>query len=321
MAFCATSAHDDIHRMRTSYVFAYPPSASSRSTLQGGFTLVELSIVLVVIGLIVGGILVGQEMINAAKIHAQITQMEKYQSAVYSFQAKYGNNLPGDINITDAAAFGFGVRGQYAGEGDGNGVIEGVNADSAGSNKGYYEIAGETVMFWVDLSSANLIDGVFNSATSNNPPVAWLSSKSQINAYLPQAKIGLGNNIMVFSNNGANYFQLQAVTLIEGANNGGVGSSAPTLTPQQAFAIDTKEDDGLPQTGRVLAQYQNVHYFLGPNWVAGGALGGTGASNGAALAGSALTCYDNRSVANATYQYSLGYNGGSSPTCALTFRM
>ena len=37
---------------------------------QRGFTLIELSIVLVIIGLIVGGVLVGQDLIRAAKIRA-----------------------------------------------------------------------------------------------------------------------------------------------------------------------------------------------------------------------------------------------------------
>ena len=33
---------------------------------QAGFTLIEISIVLVIIGLIVGGVLIGQDLINAA---------------------------------------------------------------------------------------------------------------------------------------------------------------------------------------------------------------------------------------------------------------
>ncbi len=47
---------------------------------QSGFTLIELSIVLVLIGLIVGGVLVGQDLIRAAKLRAQIGQIEKFNS-------------------------------------------------------------------------------------------------------------------------------------------------------------------------------------------------------------------------------------------------
>jgi len=60
-----------------------------------GFTLIEMSIVLVIIGLIVGGILVGQDLIHAAEVPAQITQIEKYNQAVNTFRGKYGD-LPGD---------------------------------------------------------------------------------------------------------------------------------------------------------------------------------------------------------------------------------
>ena len=54
-----------------------------------GFTLIELSIVLVIIGLIVGGVLVGQDLIYAAKVRAQATQFERLKTAVYTFQGKY----------------------------------------------------------------------------------------------------------------------------------------------------------------------------------------------------------------------------------------
>jgi prepilin-type N-terminal cleavage/methylation domain-containing protein len=90
-----------------------------------GFTLIELSIVLVIIGLIVGGVLVGQDLIRAAAVRAQITQIEKYNTAANTFYGKYGY-LPGDINGTAATQFGFVARGAYGGQGDGNGLVEGT---------------------------------------------------------------------------------------------------------------------------------------------------------------------------------------------------
>lgn len=80
-----------------------------------GFTLIELSIVLVIIGLIVGGVLVGQSLINAAAVRAQVTQIEKFNSVVNTFYGKYGY-LPGDLPAGPAAQFGFASRGSYAGE-------------------------------------------------------------------------------------------------------------------------------------------------------------------------------------------------------------
>ena len=45
---------------------------SSTSRLQSGFTLVELSIVLVILGLMLGGVLAGKEMIRAAQLRSVI---------------------------------------------------------------------------------------------------------------------------------------------------------------------------------------------------------------------------------------------------------
>src|SRR3954464_6311892 len=109
---------------------------------RAGFTLIELSIVLVIIGLVIGGILVGNDLINAAAIRSQISQIEKYMTAYRTFQVKYGC-LPGDC--ANAAAFGLPARGLYAGEGDGNGVIQGITGDGPDLNYGYSEAGGETV--------------------------------------------------------------------------------------------------------------------------------------------------------------------------------
>ena len=60
-----------------------------------GFTLVELSIVLVIIGLLISGLLVGQSMIKASKVQAQIRQLQQYDVAVDNFDLNY-KGLPGD---------------------------------------------------------------------------------------------------------------------------------------------------------------------------------------------------------------------------------
>lgn len=88
------------------------------------FTLIEISIVLVLVGLIVGGILVGGELISAARVRAQLSQIERYQQAINTFRVKY-NYYPGDIPDPDASKFGFASRGSLAGQGDGNGQVDG----------------------------------------------------------------------------------------------------------------------------------------------------------------------------------------------------
>ena len=63
-----------------------------------GFTLVELSIVLVIVGLLISGILVGQSMIATARLQSAIRQLQQYDAAVTNFQTQY-NQLPGDSKL------------------------------------------------------------------------------------------------------------------------------------------------------------------------------------------------------------------------------
>ena len=78
-----------------------------------------------IIGLIVGGVLVGRDLIAAAEVRAQITQIEKYQAAINTFKIKYNNYLPGDIPDPLASQMGLQARGTAPGQGDGNGMITG----------------------------------------------------------------------------------------------------------------------------------------------------------------------------------------------------
>ena len=159
-----------------------------------GFTLIELSIVLVIIGLVVGGVLVGYEMVNTSQIRKEVTQIEKYNQAVNTFRAKF-NALPGDMNATAAAQFGFSTRGPYRGMGDGNGAIEENQCDCPSGGVGYYQNGGETGLFWVDLSAANLIDDNLNTAFFGSVDPSASSNVTPISAYLPLAKIGGGNYV------------------------------------------------------------------------------------------------------------------------------
>jgi prepilin-type N-terminal cleavage/methylation domain-containing protein len=81
-----------------------------------GFTLIELSIVLVIIGLLAGGILIGRDLIREAELRSQIRQFQEYELAYRTFQTKY-DCLPGDC-----------ARAQELFEneinGNGNGLIE-----------------------------------------------------------------------------------------------------------------------------------------------------------------------------------------------------
>ncbi len=87
-----------------------------RASDRHGFTLIEISIVLVIIGLIVGGILVGRDLIRLAELRADISAVNKFDAAANTFRLKY-NCIPGDC--ANATQF---LAGAY--NGNGNGAIE-----------------------------------------------------------------------------------------------------------------------------------------------------------------------------------------------------
>ena len=290
---------------------SYPKNESKRALpvkrRQKGFTLIELSIVLVIIGLIVGGVLVGQDLIRAAEVRATLSQIEKYNTAVNTFRTKY-NALPGDLNQATASAFGFASRGTVPGTGDGNGLIE--SGYFVTINDGFLQ-GGETTAFWEDLTignpasplNINLIDGSFNTAdvTVQTPTIA----SSAIASYYPAAKLGRGNSVYVYSTGGINYFGIAAI----GSITAGVPSMSAAVTVQQAYQIDKKADDGFPATG-------NIQALFGDNWAV---------PNGPALlvnayaSDSATSCY-NTSNGATPGAYSIAYNNGSGTNCGLSFR-
>ena len=274
-----------------------------------GFTLIELSIVLVIIGLVVGGILVGQDMIKAAEVRAQVSQIEKYNSAVNTFRGKF-NVIPGDMPASAASQFGFTVgtycNGNYAGARDGNGLIDGNQSPWLMA-----QVDGETGLFWTDLTSAvagNLIEGTFpNSGApaidclTDGPVLTKTPGTSYIGDYFPVGKIGSGNFVYVYETSGYNWYGVSAVTL---NNSGGQLSSGTTIPVIQASNIDKKIDDGLPTTGSVQAVYLN------------GSLTATSFAPSAA-SDTTASCYNS---ASNVYSISSLSNYGAGGNCALSFR-
>ena len=275
------------------------PKTQNKKT-QKGFTLIELSIVLVIIGLIVGGILVGQDLIKAAEIRATVGQVEKYNSAVNTFRTKY-NALPGDIVSAQAVAFGLFAETTLAGTAghmDGNGLIEG---GGAGATVGL----GETLEFWRHLSDANLVDGSLGSNATDSLIVqttgAVTATVNSPSRSFPPTKTTPTNSFIVYSNLGINYFQILPVATIPAT--GIYTYSSVGLTPIQAYNMDIKLDDGLPQTGIVQARaITNVN----------------GAATSAA-ASTANTCDLGSGAATDTYNR-VPATGGNDGSCSLRFR-
>ena len=319
-----------------------------------GFSLIELSIVLVIIGLVAGGVLVGQDLINSAAIRTQISQIEKYQTAVHAFQAKY-EYLPGDIPAPYATYFGFNARGNCfgdvncIGEGDGNGILEDSNWNNSAVTQGYgaYGLAGELVLFWSDLSKAGLISEGFSLAQANrgfysNQLLSTLggiiseNTSPSVKDLFPYAKIGYGYIVVQSGgieysgswkkpSNGINYFSTFSMDYwnnkYNGVPNNRTNMGGNIFTPQQAYSIDAKIDDGLPQYGNVTAMTGNVwasNFVNDPNIYGDSEANGNPVSAGDCIitAAQPYNCYNNGGVSGVE-KYSLNT---SNINCALSFK-
>lgn len=220
--------------------------------MKKGFTLVELAIVIVIIGLLVGGVLQGQELIKQAKIRAQISQIEKFNTALATFKSKY-NALPGDLVAPQRFGFWngayYGNTANYLGNGvinDDDGLIEAIKANI------------EPKMFFVHLGQAKLIEGLLpyiispaSAACYNNGNYA-----STVGCNFVEGKIGKGGFSAHTARDGNLYYFF-------GMSNYDINLFNPYLylslspnsviSPADSFLLDSKIDDGNPTTGNVLA--------------------------------------------------------------------
>ena len=228
------------------------------TTAKSAFTLVEISIVLVIVGLLVGGVVVGRSLTHSAQVESVVTEFGKYKNAIATFKDTY-SALPGDmpnaVQYWQAQAGGTAdgldptcaalttpATGTKTCNGDGDGMIA---VNPATDNH-------EEFRFWQHLSNAGLIDGSFSGV---HGPAGITDSQPGVN--VPKARFPLG---------GWGAFTFTAGTgittnyLLFGGGNTGGPAAAPLLMPEEAYNIDRKLDDGLPQSGKVVTYQEPGPY-------------------------------------------------------------
>lgn len=208
------------------------------------FSLVELSIVLVILGLLTGGILAGQSLIRAAELRAIPTEVSRFNAAVMAFRDKYFA-LPGDMsNATkfwNAAASCPGdhttpATGTATCDGNGNGFI---------SNASNWN---ETWRAWQHLANAGLIEGSYTGVPGSADAFLGVAGSN-----MPRSKAATnaGYAYAVLQNYTVDttpYFRGNYGNTLHWGGGNGV-DEAPFLKPEEAWNIDTKMDDGKPSTG------------------------------------------------------------------------
>jgi prepilin-type N-terminal cleavage/methylation domain-containing protein len=216
-----------------------------------GFTLIELSIVLVIIGLLAGGVLVGQTLIKAAAIRSTLSQFDQFNTAANTFRLKY-NCLPGDCATATSKGMGLmnGACNSGGSNGDGNKII--------GYDTGYLFNPGdgtlawlEVGLFWWHLSEAGLLGQKVsadacamrdrNVASKLGSNVWWVGYMGTT-MFWPDWE-GLGANVFILAgpHPPCGFWSCGATVYSEG------------LKVEEASSIDRKVDDGLPHRGVVRA--------------------------------------------------------------------
>ncbi len=229
-----------------------------------GFTLIELSIVIVIIALIIGGIVIGQHLVNSFKVMRIASEYQKYASITNTFRIKF-NALPGDMSNAQSV-FGSTACPNNGGSnlcnGNGDGTIE-----LAGTI-----YSGESPRVWQHLALSQLLD---TSYSGGNPSgyCDTLTTSCPTSAYTQNAYWGIATNITSNS-----YFVMDSNTtyFMLARNLDGQTSIAfrffgvaSTIRSIDAFSVDLKLDDGNPFTGKVRAgNYDTTDTVSGSPWAA-----------------------------------------------------
>ena len=159
-----------------------------------GFSLIEISIVLIIISILVAGIIYGASMIKNAKVTGFLVEVREYRTATAAFITKY-DEIPGDSikivnsNLPDLTLLDAGNN---------NGII----GDST-NDKGYLDK--ESYEFFKHLGAAGLIPFQSNVPSSGND----LGSLNEITIgkTYPGTKLGTGYFFYIDSYDVYNLFE------------------------------------------------------------------------------------------------------------------
>lgn len=204
-----------------------------------GFSLVELSVVLIILGLLAAGITAGNSLVKGSKYRSIVSEFNSFKTAVTAFELQY-DALPGDI----PNAYDFWGSSDCT-----NAIVNNTNANNKacnGNNDGKIEHStGEGVNAWEHLSLADLIPGSY-------PGYFTTGGQSDVGINVPASKW-----------KPAGYsFTYDASTNNNSIDMGGQfpldWNHDPIFTPRDVSTIDRKMDDDVPRTGLIRANNGNA---------------------------------------------------------------
>lgn len=216
-----------------------------------GVSLVELSIVLLIIALLVGIVAGGQSIQKSSELRGIISQVEDFRVAIDSFYEKY-DSLPGDMS--DAHTYwDDGANGTCGTATQCNGDEDGSIEWSATANDN------ETFRAWQHLSLAGLTSMSYNGLGNQGTP--------DIN--IPATKRTPGGFFLMTFTDSTN--EVNGTYLEVAGFSSTTRPQNKLLTPVEAFTIDEKMDDGVADSGFALGRYSHN----GTSWQTATCLSGT----------------------------------------------
>ncbi|PIR33420.1 MAG: hypothetical protein COV36_02795 [Alphaproteobacteria bacterium CG11_big_fil_rev_8_21_14_0_20_44_7] len=208
--------------------------------MKKGFTLLELSIVVVIVGLLLGGILTAKSMVSSSQVTATVSLIQQSDAAVIAFKQKF-EYLPGDA--PNVSTYGNGDR------------TIGCGTACAGQN--HVAVWGGGIRdFWANLypdTYAAQISDVYTSGDNQNVPLVKMGKTG---SGLVAAGLGPNNSWPAVTPK-KNYYAIIGPngTVKFGAWKYFATTSSTTAatTARQAKAFDEKMDDGIANSGYVLS--------------------------------------------------------------------
>jgi len=206
-----------------------------------GFTLVELSIVIIIIGFLIAGIAAGSSLIKQASLNTVINEVTSYRAALNEFVTKH-NALPGDFK--DGYAFWGNLA--IANCTNNNVVIDSTGCN--GNGDAIVEVHSEGNLAWKHLALSGMITGTYDVGSTN---------EQIIGVNIPASKYGNGKAGYHF----IDYSPFEGVATLTGYKQGlflqigvftaGDRAATDVFTTAEAKNIDDKMDDGNPNNGLV----------------------------------------------------------------------